>query len=141
MTTWGAACALKNSYASARESVAQELEAAPAGAKVVLSSAYLYEADRHTNVISIHEDYAPTRAEGEDYVKALRRLRPAMMMLTQFDYYRRYQTVLAELQATGGAKISLTNFARVPAPDGFPHLQRVLQHVSWAPVVVNLRWE
>ena len=141
LATWGVACSVANSAASVDRQVARELEAMPAHATAVLSTAYLYEADRHTSANSIHEDYAPLREEGEDYARSLRRLHATKLVLTQFDYYRRYQRVLEELRATGGVQITVTNLARVRAPDSYPHLQKILQHVSWAPVIVDLEWK
>ncbi len=141
LTTWGVACSLHDSYASARQRVAEELAAAPPRATIVLSSAYLYEADRHTNVACIHEDYTPRREEGEDYPRALRRLRPAKLLLTQYDFYRRYRYVLADLRANGGVQFTITNTAHLRPPDSYAVLQRILQHVSWAPVIVDFDWE
>jgi len=140
LSTWGVACSLMDSQASARQRVAVELAAAPPHATILLSSAYLYEGDRHTNVDCIHEDYTPRREEGEDYPRALRRLRPAKLLLTQYDFYRRYQTVLAALSAAGGVQCTITNTAQLRPPDSYASLQRVLQHVSWAPVIVDLNW-
>jgi hypothetical protein len=141
LTTWGVACSVNDSYASVRERVARELDSVPPEANVLLSSAYLYEADRHLNGHWIHEDYAPLREEGEDYARALRRLHAAKLVLTQYDFYRRYQRVLDELRAAGGVQITITNLARVRPPDSFSHLQKILQHVSWAPVIVDLEWK
>ncbi len=141
LTTWGVACSLSDSYAAARQRVATELDAVPPHANVVLSCAYLYEADRHADGQWIHEDYAPLRAEGEDYARALRRLRATKLVLTQFDYYRHYMSVLAELRAAGGVQITVTDLVHVRPPDSYPRLQRVLQNISWAPVIVDLRWE
>ena len=45
------------------------------------------------------------------------------------------------LRTQGGVEINITNHAAVRTPDSFPSLQKVLQHISWAPVVVNLKWE
>jgi len=141
LTTWGLACSLKDSQASARQRVAAELQSAPPRATILLSSAYLYEADRHTNVACVHEDYAPRREEGEDYPRALRRLHPAKLLLTQYDFYRRYQDVLAALRAAGGVQFTITNTAHLRSPDSYASLQRILQHVSWAPIIVDLNWE
>jgi len=141
LSTWGVVCSANDSYASVRQRVAAELDSVPPHANVLLSCAYLYEADRHTNGNWIHEDYAPLRAEGEDYALALSRLRAAKLVLTQFDYYRRYQRVLDELRAAGGVQITVTNLAHVHAPESYGRLQKVLQHVSWAPVIVDLDWK
>jgi hypothetical protein len=141
LSTWGVVCSMNDSYASGRQRVAAELDSVPPHANVLLSSAYLYEADRHTNGNWIHEDYAPLREEGENYAQALRRLHAAGLVLTQYDYYRRYQPVLEELRAAGGVQIVVTNLAHIRPPDSYAHLQKVLQHVSWAPVIVDLKWK
>jgi hypothetical protein len=141
LSTWGVACSMADSYASARQRVAAELDSVPPQANVVLSCAYLYEADLHTNGNWIHEDYAPLREEGENFPAALRRLHATKLVLTQYDYYRRYERVLEELRAAGGVQITVTNLAQVRPPDSYPRLQKVLQLVSWAPVIADLKWE
>jgi hypothetical protein len=141
LTTWGVACSLNDSYASARQRVAGELASVPPHANVLLSSAYLYEADRHPGGNWFHSDFAPRREEGENYPLALRRLHAAKLVLTQFDYYRRYQPVLEELRAAGGVQITVTNLAHVRPPDSYARLQKILQQVSWAPVIVDLDWK
>jgi hypothetical protein len=37
--------------------------------------------------------------------------------------------------------IHVRNLALVRSPDSLPSLQRVLQHISWAPVIVDLDWK
>jgi len=37
-------------------------------------------------------------------------------------------------------QLEVTNTAQIPAPDSFPAIQKVVQHISWAPVVVTLQW-
>ncbi len=142
MTTWGLACAADVSYASAIGRVRAELKTVPTGAKVVLSSAYLYEAARYTKGFWIHEDYPTAPKSGESFADSLRRLRVRELILTQFDYYRRYESVLEELR-TGGTPATITTFntARVRSPDSYPRLRQVLQHISWAPVIVKLDWK
>jgi hypothetical protein len=141
ISTWGVACSVHDSYASARARVAKELEPVPPGANVLVSSAFLYEADRHTNANWIHEDYPYSREEREDFLAGMRRLRVSKLVLTQYDYYRRYEKLLQEAHDLGGMEFSVTNSARVRTPDSYPALRRVLQHISWAPVVVNLHWQ
>ncbi len=31
--------------------------------------------------------------------------------------------------------------ARTRAPDSYEAIQKVVQHISWAPVIVNLTWQ
>ena len=140
MSTWGAACAADVSYGAAIARVRSELRAPPSGQKAMVSSAYLYEADRSTNGIWIHEAYPMPPKTDETYADALRRLRVSKLVLTQFDYYRRYQPVVAELRAQGGVKVEIVDMARVRPPDSYLPLRQVLQHISWAPVIVTLRW-
>ena len=140
LTTWGVACATDVSRAAALQRVGDELDTAPANSNVLLSTAYLYEADRHSGGNWIHEDYAPTCEAKETFPQALRRLHAAKLVLTQFDYFRRYRAVVDQLKAAGGVQITITNLARVRAPDSYAAWQQVLQHVAWAPVIVNLEW-
>jgi hypothetical protein len=141
LTTWGVACATDVNAATALHRVSSQLDSVPPHATVLLSAAYLYEADRHTNGVWLHEDYAPLKSEGENYALALRRLHAAKLVLTQFDYYRRYRQVLEELRARGGVQITVTDTAHLRPPDSYAKFQQVLQHVSWAPVIVDLQWE
>ena len=122
------------------ERVRSELRAPPTGRKAMVSSAYLYEADRSTNGFWIHEAYPMPPGSAETYAESLRKLRVEKLVLTQFDFYRRYQPVVAELRAEGGVKIDIVDMARVRPPDSFPRLRQVLQHISWAPVLVTLTW-
>jgi hypothetical protein len=144
MSTWGLACAADVSYAKAIERVSAELRGCPRESATVLSSAYLYEAARNDNVRWFHSDWlAPARRGGSNMdLEALIALKPSKIILTQFDYFRRFETVFAQLrQRPEIARFELINFARTPAPDSFPSLQKVVQHVSWAPVVVSLSWQ
>ncbi len=144
MTTWGAACAADVSYPSAVRCVRTELDGCAPGTTVVLSSAYLYEAARHRGLKWIYADWmAPARRhQPNDDWQGLLALRPAKIILTQFDYYRRLQPVMERLAAQPGlAQVQILNTARVPAPDSIPPLRRVVQHISWAPVVVTVSWK
>jgi hypothetical protein len=144
MTAWGAACAADGGYRAAMERVRTELNGCPAGTAVVLSSAYLYEAARHNDLRWIHSDWMePARRDQPDGDwTGLTALKPARVILTQFDYYRRYEPMLARLKTRPDlADIRIINTAEVPAPDSIPSLRKVLQHISWAPVVVSLSWK
>lgn len=144
MTTWGAACAADVSYSAAMQRVEQELAACPPQSKVVLSSAFLYGAYGHKELELIHSDWL-TRAGGDSLVsdsRGLVALKPVKIILTQYDYYRRYQNVLEHMKNDSALKeIQITNLAHTPTPDSIPSLQRVVQHISWAPVIVNLTWQ
>ncbi len=144
MTTWGLACGADVGYSRAIQIVSADLNHAPPGATIVLSSAFLYEAARHPQVRALHEAWLapPRRGHPEDLPGALPRLKPAELILTQFDYYRRYQPVVEGLQAGGKlASIEILNAAHTPPPDAFASFQKIVQHVSWAPVVVRLEWK
>ena len=122
--------------------VRAELHAAPPEAKILLSSAYLYEAARYTNGFWIHEDYPTAPKNGETFADSLRRLRVKGLILTQFDYYRRYEQVLEELrEGEPPVEIAITNTARVRSPDSYLRLRQVVQHISWAPVIVSFSWK
>ena len=147
MSTWGVACAWDVSQSDAQRIVKTELDRPPPDATVVMSSAYLYEATiQRPDLHFIHEDWThridekPEKLSGDTL--GLIKLRPAALILTQFDFYRRYQRPLAELQALPDlVTMNLTNVARVRAPDSFPHFQQVVQHVAWAPVIVEFSWK
>ncbi|MDB6121386.1 MAG: hypothetical protein JWQ71_379, partial [Pedosphaera sp.] len=144
MTSWGLACATDAGYPTAMQRIRQELDSEPAGATAVLSSAYLYEAARHKNVNWIHSDWMEkaSRDGSTSDLKGIVALRPNELILTQFDYFRRYQNVLEQLKSDPNIKeIRIENTAKVPAPDSFKRLQKFVQHISWAPVVVNLTWQ
>ena len=144
MTTWGVACATDLGFSAARERVRQELQNLPAGSTVTVSSAYLYDAARRGDLRWIHSDWPakPNYANPNWERDALLALKPAKLVITQFDYYRRYEAVLAALtNRTESVTFQVQNTAGVPAPDSFRALQKVVQHVSWAPVVVDFSWK
>lgn len=143
MSTWGVACALDMSYAATMQHLRQELDATPSGSTVVASSAYLYEIARRDNLRWIHSDWpGETAGFHANWERdALIELKPAKLIITQFDYYRRYQRVLEDLGRTSGlVEIKVHNTAHVNPPDASRRMQKVIQHVSWAPVVVELVW-
>src|SRR5260370_15641874 len=57
MSTWGLACAADVGYPTAIHRVDQELSTVPPGAGVVLSSAFLYESAKHSDLALIHSDW------------------------------------------------------------------------------------
>ena len=143
MTTWGVACAVDAGYPSALRRVRQELTGCAPGNTAVLSSAYLYEAARHNELRWVHSDWMEPAQRGRpsDDWQGLLALKPARLILTQFDYYRRYLPLVERLKTQPAlAQLQIINTAKLPAPDSFPSLRRVLQHLSWAPVVVTIAW-
>jgi hypothetical protein len=63
-------------------------------------------------------------------------------VLTQFDYYRSFERVLAQLrQHPELAAIRVRDLAEIKPPDAIPALSRVVQNISWAPVIVDLDWK
>ena len=79
---------------------------------------------------------------GETFADSVRKLRVKKLVLTQFDYYRRYELVLEELGLDrDNIEIRIVNTARIRAPDSYRPLRQVLQHISWAPVIVTLNWK
>jgi hypothetical protein len=145
LSTWGTACAAEVSCGRALQIVEARLAAEPTGSQVVSSSAFLYLGNGHTNLVTLHEDWLHAAglpgAEAENDRRALERIRPATMVLVQYDYYRRFVPVLAALSAEPElVTVTVSNYARLRPPDAYPSLQRVLQHISWAPVVVEFNW-
>ncbi len=143
MSTWGIACARDVSYHAAAGRIDRELSGLPAGAKVVVSSAFLYQAETHRDLTLIHSDWLhPAKSVPQvTDVQGLLALKPAKLILTQFDYYRRYQPLLEELKNDPSVlNMTLTDTAKVRPPDAYPRFQRVLQQISWAPVIVDLSW-
>jgi hypothetical protein len=143
MTTWGAICADDVSHRRASELVENAIARQPAGSRIVMSSAFLYDAAHHTDVEMIHSDWLG-RAGGDSRVtdvNALIALQPGEMILTQFDYYRRFEQVLRKVQESSATlQIQITNTAHVRAPDSYKSFQQVVQNVSWAPVIVTFAW-
>ena len=144
MSTWGLACAADVGYPTAISIVKTELSNVRRGSPVVLSSGYLYEAARHSSDIRwIHSDWIVPAERGQNRdLEGLISLKPSKLILTQFDFYRRYEPILAELRSRPEvSEVGLTNTARIPPPDSFKSLQKVVQHISWAPIVVRLSWK
>lgn len=141
LTTWGVACARDVSYETARAKVSLEMAAVPPSSTVIVSAAFLYEAARHDKVTWLHSDWPASSAQANWELRALENLKPAKLILTQFDYYRRYETVMTEFQRTHPLVAThTTNLAHVRPPDAYPSLRKVVQHVSWAPVVIDFTW-
>lgn len=145
MTTWGAACAWHNSYWQTHETLRSELQPFTTNnAPVVLSSAYLYSALEFGVQHPIHSDwyYDRSKLAASSDVGGLERLRPTKLILTQFDYYRAFVPLLDKFrQAPGLVDIQVHDQAAFRTPDSIPSLQRVVQHISWAPVIVDLEWK
>jgi hypothetical protein len=68
-------------------------------------------------------------------------LQPAKVLVTQFDYYRRFEPVVAQFRRErGDVAVRITNLARVQPPDAIPPMRKIVQHISWAPVIVEFLW-
>ena len=145
LTTWGAVCAWKNSYANTQAVLRTELQPyLTSGQPVLLSSAYLYEAAGWGLKNPVHSDWYFDHAHWTNnaQVAALKQLRPPKLVLTQFDYYRAFVTPLEQLrQHPEWVTVRVRDFTGVRVPDASPSLQRVVQHISWAPVIVDLDWK
>jgi hypothetical protein len=144
LTTTGVACARDVSRNQAHAAVTRELAATPDHAAVAVSAAYLYDGWSEARRLRlIHSDWLGPAVKDQPNadVDALRAVKPARLILTQFDYHRRYVRVLAQLQSMEEAvSVRVENLARVRPPDASPRWQRVVQHVAWAPVMVTLEW-
>ena len=145
MSTWGAACAWKNSYGSAQTLLRRELAPFVAAPEpVVISSQFLYGARQLGVLHPIHSDWYYDRAltaPDADWEGFLR-LRPTRLVLGQFDFYRSYVPLLARLrQHPERVTVTVRDLAGVRPPDAIPALSRVVQHISWAPVIGDLEWK
>jgi hypothetical protein len=135
LTTWGIVCAEDVSRGAAEAKVRGVLGALPDGSQALVSSALLYAASEQTRIPCRHSDWIGAFGVGPGAY------RPECLILSAFDYHRRYRPTLDALAARGEVTVvSVTDDARVAPPDAFPRWQRVVQHVSWAPVVVQLKW-
>ncbi len=144
LSTWGIACSLDFGYARAMELVRQELASCKAGSTAVLSSGYLYEGARYDQVRQIHSDWmTPSeRARRNTDWEGLLQLKPEVIVLTPFDYYRRYESLIAQLRTQPElASAEVTFSYRLAPPDASKTLQRVVQHISWAPVIIHVQWK
>jgi len=141
MSSWGILCARDVSRPQALAAINQKLDVVPVGGKVFVSAAYLYETARRTNLVWLHSDWA-LPAVGADWErKAIEHHQPVALFLTQFDYYRRYEPILSELQRQrGDVAVRITNLARVQSPEAIASTRKVVQYISWAPVIVEFSW-
>jgi hypothetical protein len=111
---------------------------------VLLSSAYLYEAAALGVKHPVHSDWFFDHAHltNDTQVDSLARLQPAKVVLTQFDFYRGFEGVLDQLRKhPEWVEIQVRNLAVVRSPDATPSMRRLIQHVSWAPVIIDLKWK
>ncbi|HXA45151.1 MAG TPA: hypothetical protein VNZ25_06570 [Candidatus Angelobacter sp.] len=145
MTTWGVACASKNSYWQTQSVLRKEF--APftnSEAPVVISSAFLYTATEAGVRHPIHSDWFYDRAltAADADFQGMITLRPVKLVLTQFDYYRGFVTELDKLRVHPElVTFQVRDLAALRPPDAIPSLQRVVQNISWAPVIVDLNWK
>jgi len=144
MTTWGVVCASDVSRTAALKRVRQEINEIHQNQSAVFSGAYLHEAAPHTDFSWIHSDWlAPARrGQVNSDRQALIKVKPVKLLLTQFDYYRRYQAVLEQLKTSSDVvTLEIIDTTRLPPPDAIKPLQKVVQHISWAPIIVNMTWK
>ena len=145
MTTWGAACTWKNSYASTQQTLRRELEPfTKTNRPVVIGSQFLYGAQAIGVRNPIHSDwfYDRTQTDPAAAFNGIVKLHPAKLVLSQFDYYRAFVPLLEKLrQHPELVTVRVRDLAGVRPPDAVPALSRLVQHVSWAPVIVDLEWK
>jgi hypothetical protein len=141
MTTWGVLCHRDVNRAQALALVNQSLDSAPQQSTVFVSAAYLYNTAQRTNITWLHSDWASLANEGDWELRAIKERRPARLLLTQFDYYRRYERIISQFRRErGDVEVQITNTARVQPPDAIPSMRKVIQHISWSPVIVEFNW-
>lgn len=142
LSTWGVANARDVSYGTAISRVHAALETCPAHSTIVASAAFLYEANSFRNLRALHVDWLSSFRQPRDPYGTLVRIRPQKLVLTQFDWYRNLEPVVASLkQQSNLVELTIVNMAQIRPPDAYPQFQRILQHVSWAPVIVEFEWK
>lgn len=142
MSTWGVANARDVSYATARQQVHDALSSCATNSTAVVSAAFLYEANTVSHVQAIHADWLSSHHQPANPVLTLLKLRPQKLVLTQFDWHRNYEATVTRLaQERAWIDVQVTNVVRLPVPDSSRVLQKVLQHTSWAPVIIELQWK
>jgi len=142
MSTWGFACAADVTQSKANRIVAEALDRTPAGSAVLVSAAFLYEADRYKSLEAYHADWVAPFRRKRKTADCIIALKPARMVLTQFDYYRGCGTSLPALKSSPDLlDMRITDYAKIRPPDAISSMQRIIQQVSWAPVIVELRWK
>lgn len=141
ISSWGIWCARDMNRTEALAVINRELDAVPAGGTVFVSAAYLYTTASRTNLTWLHSDWASLATEGDWELSAIQERKPAKLLLTQFDYYRRYERIVALFQRNrGDVVVRIDNLARVQPPDAIPATRKVVQHIAWAPVIVEFTW-
>ena len=134
LATWGVLCATDVGKVDAIAEVRRTIDSLPDRAEVIVSSAYLYDLAGQQRVNTIHTDWIGRYGEPGG-------AHPVAFVLTPFDYYRRFRRELAAMQAKNQIKsLTVREKRRWPVPDETPSLQRVVQHLSWAPVIVRVEW-
>jgi len=145
MTTWGVACAWKNSYTHTHQALLAEFAPfAQTNSAVIVSSAFVYTALEANVKNPVHSDWYFDRANWTNNadLNGFIALQPKKLVLVQFDYYRAFAPLLERLRAQPGlVDITVHDAAQVRTPDAIPSVQRVLQQISWAPVIVDLEWK
>src|SRR5262249_21720483 len=121
MSTWGLACARDFGYSATEQRVRQEAATTPPCQSAAFSSASLYEAARYDQIRWIHSDWlAKAQRDEPEPERAFLELKPAKLVLTQFDYYRRYERLLTSLHARNPAlAFRIVNCGHIPSPDSF----------------------
>jgi hypothetical protein len=143
MTIWGLLCSYDMDQKTAIKIVRSQTQSLPPKSIVVASSAYLYEVAQRADTRFIHADWVglPDKRTPGFGSKALVALRPQRLILTQFDFYRRYDQVLTELKTEQTlSSMTIHNDSITPPPDSILGLRRLVQHVSWNPVIIDFAW-
>jgi hypothetical protein len=134
LTTWGVISSIDFGKSSASREIRRVLDGLPDGAEIIVSSPYLYDLAGQQRLKTFHADWIGPYGEPG-------RVNPAVMVLTPYDYFRRFESELKEKDRRHHiARWEVLTMQRVPVPDQFPAYQRLVQHISWAPVIVQVEW-
>jgi hypothetical protein len=142
MSTWGAANASDVSYSAARQRVRATLINCPAHSTIIASAPFLYEVNSFHQLRLIHADWLASLRRPCDPVAALVALKPQKLVLTQFDWYRRFKPLVDQLgERKDLVRVRVRDEIRIRPPDAYAQFQRLLQHTSWSPVIVEFEWQ
>ncbi len=146
MATWGVAAERDYGMEKSESEVMRLLREEPASHPIVISGTYGYASIRAPHPLVCSSDWIEKRPtpwhqthEALNRIEPLQIMRPALLILSPFDYHRRYRGMIDELERTG-VKAERGQLGTVTPPDALGWSRKLLPSLTWAPVVVRLSW-
>jgi hypothetical protein len=141
ISTWGVWCARDVSYTQATTRINQELDTLSAGEIIFASGAHLYGIANRTNITWLHANWPLPTNLANWQITALEHHHPAKLILTPIDYYMTYEPALRQMQQTrSDVQIRIITLTKIPPPEATPLTGKLLQYLSWAPIIVDISW-